>query len=207
MPLRATLAKGGERDREYMVTSIVRRVLGVAVIAVLLGTTGIVTGIDQAGAITRPIAAGSSPGNPPSGGTKVLGAKFDGFCVKNFKPNSTVTVVNQLTGTSVKIQTNAKGAGCANVPLKRACNAVTQKLVATGVGANGKPATVSAIVRAPATASLCSGRQISTSPGNSGGTLPFTGANIAIMVAIGLILIGIGSAVVMSVRRRRHNFA
>jgi LPXTG-motif cell wall-anchored protein len=37
--------------------------------------------------------------------------------------------------------------------------------------------------------------------------LPFTGANIAIMVAAGLVLIGIGTAVVMTVRRRRHHYA
>jgi hypothetical protein len=132
----------------------------------------------------------------------VLGTKFDGFCVKNFKPNSTVTVVNQLTGATVKIQTDSKGAGCADVPLKRACQAVTQKIVATGVDASGKPATVSALVRAPASPSLCSGRQVSSS---SGGTLPFTGANIATMVAVGLVLLGTGSVVVMSVRRRRHS--
>jgi hypothetical protein len=166
--------------------------------------TGIVTGADLAGATARPIAAGSSPGNPPGGGTKVLGEKFDGFCVKNFKPNSTVTVVNQLTGSSVQIHTNAKGAGCADVPLKRACNAVSQKIVATGVDSNGKSATVSAMVRAPATPSLCAGVTTSAS---SGGTLPFTGANIAIMIAIALVLLGSGTAIVMTVRRRRQTFA
>jgi hypothetical protein len=178
-------------------------VLGVTVVAVLLSLTGLATGADLAGATTRPLAAGSSPGNPPSGGTKVLGEKFDGFCVKNFQPNSTVTVVNQLTGATVKIHTNAKGAGCADVPLKRGCNAVTQKLVATGIGNDGKPATVSALVRAPASPSLCA----STSTSSSGGTLPFTGANIAILVAIGLILLGSGTAVVTTVRRRRQTFA
>jgi len=189
------------------VRAIGRRVLSVTVIAVLLGLTGIVTGADLAGATTRPIAAGSSPGNPPGGGVKVLGEKFDGFCVKNFEPNSTVTVTNQLTGATATIHTDATGAGCANIALKRGCNAITQKLVATGTGNDGKPATVSAIVTAPATPSLC--RSVAASGGTvpSGGSLAFTGANIAIMVAIALILIGAGTAIMITVRRRRHTFA
>jgi hypothetical protein len=172
--------------------------------------TGIVTGADLARATTHPVAAGSAPGNPPSGGTKVLGEKFDGFCVKNFKPNSTVTVVNELTGAKAQIHTDAKGAGCANVPLKRGCHAISQKLVATGIGNDGKPAKVTAVVRAPALPSLCGGRQVAASGGTlpfTGGRLPFTGANIAIMIAIGLVLIGIGTVVVTTVRRRRHHYA
>jgi hypothetical protein len=165
----------------------------------LVGVAGF-TLSPAASAVTRPVAAGSSPGQPPGGGTKVLGVKFDGFCVKNFKPFSTVKVTNQLTGQTVYIHTDAKGAGCANVPIKRACHAVSQRIVATGIGQDGKPATVSAMVRAPATPSLCGGTKTGS---HSGGTLPFTGADIATMVAVGLVLIGVGTTAVIAVRRRR----
>jgi hypothetical protein len=148
------------------------------------------------------VAAGSSPGQPPGGGTKTLGEKFDGFCVQNFKPFSTVKVTNELTGKTVFIHTNAKGNGCADVPIKRACSAVSQRILATGTGNDGKPAQVSAMIRAPATPSLCASRTTKS----SGGTLPFTGANIAILVAIALLLIGAGTATVITVRRR-HNSA
>ncbi len=193
---------------------LARRLLSIALLASLIATGGM-AGLQVASASTRPVLSGSSPGQPPGGGVKAVGEKFDGFCVKNFAPNSTVKVTNTLTGQSVFIHTDANGNGCADVPLKRACGAVTQRIVATGTGNDGKPATVSATVTAPATPSLCAARE--TSPGggtlgtttsrsssNSGGVLPFTGADIAEMVAIALVLIGVGTATVMTVRRRRQ---
>jgi hypothetical protein len=174
--------------------------LSIVVVAASLSLFLGAAGVDLAAAAPRPVTAGSSPGQPPGGGTKTLGEKFDGFCVRNFKPFSTVKVTNELTGNSVLIHTNAKGDGCASVPIKRACSAVTQRLLATGTGNDGKPATVSAVIRAPATPSLCASRVTKS----SGGTLPFTGANIALMVAVALLLIGIGTATVVTVRRRHH---
>jgi hypothetical protein len=184
------------------VTQVMRRLLSMALLASLIASLGGLAGLDVAAASARPVAAGSSPGQPPGGGVKVLGEKFDGFCVQNFKPHSTVKVTNTLTGKSVFIHTDAKGDGCADVPLKRACNAVTQRIVATGIGNDGKPARVSAIVRSPAVPSLCA--STSRSVASSGGTLPFTGADIALMVAIALVLIGAGTATVLAVRRRRQ---
>lgn len=180
----------------------------VVLVAMLVAVLGASAGLDVASAATRPVTAGSSPGNPPGGGTKVLGEHFDGFCVTNFAPNSTVKVVNQLTGASTVIHTNAKGSGCANVPLKRACAAVPQRIVATGIGNDGKPATVSATVRAPATASLCAASSLSKpSSSSSGGTLPFTGSDILIPLIIGLVLIAVGATTVRIRRRRNASLA
>lgn len=195
-----------ERDGRRAVAHLLRRLLSIALLASLIGGLGGIAGTDLAAASTRPIMAGSSPGQPPGGGVIVLGVKFDGFCVKNFAPHSTVNVTNTLTGQSVVIHTDANGSGCANVPIKRACNALPQRIVATGTGSNGKPAQVSATVTAPATHSLCAVSAASggRSTSSSGSTLPFTGADIALMVAVGLVLIGAGTTTVIAVRRRRQ---
>lgn len=181
--------------------AIYRRAMSVLCLALLACLLGGALSSDLAFASPRPVMAGSSPGTKAGGGTTVLGEHFDGFCVRNFAPDSTVKVVNELTGATATIHTNAKGHGCAQVPIKRGCHAVTQRLVATGTGMDGKPARVSAVVTAPATASLCASRTSS----NSGGTLPFTGANIAVLVVAGLLLIGAGTAVTVTVRRRQQS--
>jgi hypothetical protein len=106
-----------------------------------------------------------------------------------------VHVTNQTTGQSTTIHSNFKGSGCSQLPVKQACQATTQTIVETGTGPNGKPATVTQTVTSPATSSLC--------VSSAGSTLPFTGSNIIIPATIiGLVLIGLGTAMTI-VRRRR----
>jgi hypothetical protein len=170
-------------------------------VVALLGAAASMLSAGVATAGPHVVMAGSAPnGHNPKGAVGVLGENYQ-FCVKHFEPHSTVTVTNKLTGKSVEIHTNANGAGCATVPVKRACKAVTQTLVATGTGADGKPATITQTFTVPATASLCSGTT------SSGGTLPFTGSSIIIPgIIIGVVLIGAGTAMTV-VRRRRDEAA
>jgi hypothetical protein len=173
-----------------------RRVVSTLLMALLLATAGSVLTAGAARAAVHPITAGSAP-NPgtPVGSVGVLGEHFVKFCVKNFKPNSTVKVVNETTGATVTLHTNSKGKGCTQVPIKRGCKAITQKIVATGTGADGKPATVTQTVTAPPTPSLCES--------TSGGTLPFTGSDFILpALIVGMVLIGVGTAMTI-VRRRR----
>jgi hypothetical protein len=154
--------------------------------------------VGVAGAAPRPVTAGSATPGVPSASIGVLGKHVVRFCVSHYKPNSTVTVVNRTTGSTVTIHTNAKGAGCAEVPIKRACHAVTQTIVATGTGADGTPATTRATVTAPATSSLC------RAGASSGGVLPFTGSDFILpAIAIAMILIVGGTGAVTVGRRRR----
>lgn len=158
-------------------------------------------GAASAGAAVRPVQAGSATPGVPTSTVGVMGEKVVRYCVKNYQPDSTVTVTNELTGQSVKIHTNRTGAGCAEVPLKRGCRATKQTIVASGIGDNGKPATSSAVVTAPATPSLCSA---AGTKHTSSGSLAFTGATgIMLMVLIGLVLVALGTAAVVIGRRRR----
>jgi hypothetical protein len=173
------------------VTAAVKRAFGVLIAAVLLaGSVGFLTAAPAR-------AAGSAP-VPGAGGTVgVLGEHFVRYCVKHFKPNSNVTVTNETTGATVTIHTNSKGAGCTEVPIKRACKAMTERITATGIGLDGNPATVHSTITVPATKSLCQGNS------SSGGTLPFTGSNFIIPgLIIGIALVVVGVAL-NSVRRRR----
>jgi hypothetical protein len=185
---------------ETALNARVRRAFSTLLLATLLGVAGSMLAAGAATAAPRPVTAGSTPPGVPSGSVGVLGEHFVRFCVKNFKPNSPVKVVNETSGATVTIHTNSKGSGCVEVPLVRACKAVTQTIVATGTGADGTPATVKETVTAPATPSLCSS--------TSGGTLPFTGSSIIIPgIIIGLVLIVVGTGTVVVVRRRRDGLA
>lgn len=170
-------------------------------IAVLLGVAGSMLSTGVAAAGPHAVMAGSAPhGHNPQGAVGVLGENYR-FCVKHFAPNSTVTVTNELTGKAVAIHTNANGAGCVTVPVKRACTAVTQTFKAVGTAADGTPATVTQTVTVAPTHSLCAG---SRGTHSSGGTLPFTGSDIIIPgIIIGVVLIAAGTAMTL-VRRRRH---
>jgi hypothetical protein len=182
---------------EKLVTATPRRAFSTLLLATLLAAAGSMLSVGAASAAPRPITAGSATPGAPGGTVQVLGEHFIRDCVKNFKPHSTVTVVNESNGATVKIHTDGKGNGCASLPLKHACQALTQQLVATGIGSDGKPATVRQTMTAPATKSLCRT--------SSGGTLPFTGSNIIVPgVIIGVVLIVVGAA--MSVVRRRRGF-
>jgi hypothetical protein len=140
----------------------------------------------------------------PTSTTGVLGEHFVRYCVKNYAPNSTVTVTNELTGATVTIHTNRAGSGCAEVPIKRGCRAITQRIVASGVGANGVAQTSSATVTAPPTRSLCSAS--GSKSGSNSGSLAFTGSGIIIpALLIGIVLIMIGSATVTATRRKKHS--
>jgi hypothetical protein len=155
----------------------------------MLGATSI------ASASPRPVSCDTC--TAPGGATGVLGKHFTRYCVKSFKPGSTVTVTNETTGKSVTTTVDGNGAGCVRLPIKRECKALTQHFSATGTGANGKPATVGSVVTAPATASLCSS--------TSAGVLPFTGAdNVGKDVLVGLALISIGGVAIAFARRPRR---
>jgi hypothetical protein len=186
------------------VTALMRRILSALLLAIVMGAAGAL-GAGSASAAPRTAFAdnpgSSTPSGDPGASVGVLGEHFVKFCVKNFKPGTTVKVVNTTTGATTTLHVSQDGKGCTNVPIKRACHAVTQTIVATGTGANGKPATVKQTVTAPATKSLCGEGVLGS------GSLPFTGSDIIIPgVIIGLVLIATGTALTI-VRRRRSGEA
>lgn len=195
------------------VVATIRRVLGALLLTTLLGVAGSTLGAAAVSATTRMPAAGSATPGVPTSTTGVMGEHFVRYCVKNYAPDSTVTVTNERTGATVTIHTNGNGAGCAEVPIKRGCRAVRQVIVASGIDANGKPASSRAVVVAPPTPSLCQAAAqhnhgSGAGSGTGSGSLAFTGATgIMMMLAIGIVLIIVGSAALAAARRRRAHGA
>jgi hypothetical protein len=190
---------------EGTVTALRR--LSALVVALLIGVVG---SLATAGAAS---AAGSAPPPTPVSTVGPVTGNHVRYCVKNYEPNSTVTVTNQANGATVEIHTNSKGAGCAEVPVKRACgHSVTQTIVATGRDQNGNPASSQATVTAPPDKNLCrsvaaGGGQQGGGQSNQGGSLAFTGADIIGMILAALVLIALGTVAVVSARRRRREAA
>lgn len=164
-------------------------------IATPIGTLALVTAVAFAGA-----ASGDTPGVPTST-VKAFAEHTAQYCVSGYAPKAEVSVRNERTGATATIRTNIRGRGCADVGVDVACGkAVTQTIVAAGVGADGNPATSQARAAAPSNAPGCStnlaGDNRSVSTGLSGTSV----ALIALGSAALLVLVAIG---VVLVRRRR----
>lgn len=211
---------------EKVVTAVavtVRRTLGVLFLSTLLGIAGSI-GAGSAHAAARPVMAGSSTPAPPSGSVGPPGAHTVEFCVKHFAGASTVRVTNNKTGDVVRIHTNAKGAGCVRVPIKRACHTVRQTLVGTGRGTDGHRATVKQTVTTQPTASKCrpahrrptrhhrgTGRKhhqrgsagARLASANSASVHRFAGADTMVLALVAGLAIVAAAATLTLVRRRR----
>jgi hypothetical protein len=195
--------------------------LGVLFLSTLVGVAGCI-GAGSASASARPVMAGSSTPAPPSGSVGPPRAHQVKFCVKHFAASSTVRVTNNKTGDVVRLHTNAKGAGCVQVPIKRACHSVRQTIVGRGTGDDGHPATVKQTVTTQPTPSKCSkthrhrvghhgrthhkrhkGSAARLASANSASTHRFSGTDAAILALIaGLAIIAAGATLTL-VRRRR----
>jgi hypothetical protein len=145
----------------------IRRVTRVLLFASLLATLGASVGVAEVAA--APVSAAShatsaTPGVPTST-IKSTGATSVEYCVSNYAPNSTVTVVNELTGARGTIHTGPRGSGCTRIGIERACNeTISQTIVATGSDAKGNPATSSATDNAPARRARCTGSSPTPTP-------------------------------------------
>jgi hypothetical protein len=168
------------------------------IVAVLaLGVVALFVGVPAA------VADGNYPiHKPPTtsvGGTGFTHPGKHKFCVSGYAPGSTVKihrggVHGPVVGT---IHTDANGHGCTNVPLSAGCHNYT----ATGKDAAG--------VSRHSTVRVCvQGEHFNhgtTSGDPRGSDLPFTGGEIVGLVALAAALIIIGSATVVSARRRRED--
>jgi hypothetical protein len=177
-----------------VVAAVFRRIFGVVLLTTLLGVGGGAAAMSVASAAPHaPQAVGSAPGEKPTSytpGHQTRGEHFTRYCVKNYKPNSTVKVINKKTGQVVYIHTNSHGAGCVEVPVTTGC----QRIVAHGQNRAGQPADSSVQV-------CVLGEKVHRS---SHGALPFTGSNIIIPgLMIGGALLAVGALITILARRRR----
>jgi len=173
------------------VAAVIRRLCSVLLLTTLLGVGGslvAVTAASAAGSATPPTPHSTVPAH------QVRGEHFTRYCVNNYKPNSTVTVVNHKTGATYTVHTGSNGAGCTEVKVLPGC----QSVVASGDNEAGTAATSSATVCVLA----------ATATRTSSGALPFTGSNVIVPGTItGVALILIGLLTVFLVRRRRDDDA
>jgi hypothetical protein len=103
-------------------------------------------------------AGGGTSATPPVPTSKITGppGATVTYCVSNYAPNSDVTVTNKLTGDTRTIHTDSTGAGCTQIPVRRACKGTTtQTIVATGIDQAGKPASSQVVYNAPPDPKLC----------------------------------------------------
>jgi hypothetical protein len=119
------------------------------------------------------------------------------YCVTNYAPNALVKVT-ETSGAAATIHTSNVGSGCTRVPYDVVCGNSGRIVVATGVGADGNPATSSATLTASAGAPTCSPSAVAHS--SNGGGLSGTGMGVLVAVILAVILAGV--AITLTVRRR-----
>jgi hypothetical protein len=172
------------------------RVLARALLVPLVPLVAVVTLVAAGPAL----ADGSYPPKPPptssSGGTHFDHPGKDRYCVDGFAPGSTVEVhQGGVHGPVVAtIVTDRSGHGCTTIPVKEGCHLYT----ATGTAPDGTAAHSS--VR------ICVQPQVAANSGERhplGSTLPFTGAQLAGLIVLGVGLLAVGVAALIGGRRRR----
>jgi hypothetical protein len=142
----------------------------------------------------------TTPGIPASSIT-VVGPTQLKYCVTSYAPSRPVTVT-EAGGTTASIQTDNVGAGCTLLPYQLACTSSTDRsAVATGVGADGNPATSSATVSATAGSASCA-PTISA----SGHSLPGRGlSDNHLGLLLGVVGLVLGAVAVGIMLRRRRS--
>jgi hypothetical protein len=119
-------------------------------LAMLLGTVGTLFGVVSPAAASPRIPATSAPPPAPSSTVSPAGPDHVKYCVQNYAPNSDVAVQNQANGATGTIHTDASGSGCTTIAVKTDCKqSVSNTIVASGTGQDGKPATSQATYNAP----------------------------------------------------------
>ncbi|HWA65685.1 MAG TPA: hypothetical protein VG899_04875 [Mycobacteriales bacterium] len=137
-----------------------------------------------------------TPGVPRST-THVLGPTQLRYCVRSYAPSSPVSVA-EPNGDTVSIHTNNVGAACTVLPYDVVCGGAGRAVVATGVGADGNPATSSATPATLARPATCA--PTPSAHAAAGGGLS-TASTVLIVVAA--VVVAGGLALALLLRRRR----
>jgi hypothetical protein len=148
------------------------------------------------------LASGHSLGVPASSMTR------DGqqvkYCVTGYAPDRVVKIAVHGSDTTLKLRTHISGSGCTKLPARSECGrVVVQSAVATGIGADGNPATSSAALREPSNPATCPPTTPATHhPSTAGGRVSLSGAGIALLSVLGIAVLGILGIGLAALRRR-----
>ncbi|HEX3897583.1 MAG TPA: hypothetical protein VHW74_00305 [Mycobacteriales bacterium] len=147
--------------------------------------------------LTQPMAShhGETPGIPTST-VHVLGPTQVRYCVGGYAPSEPVRLT-EAGGAAATIHTNYVGSGCTVIPYDVVCGNAGDAAVATGIGADGNPATSTATLTASAGAPTCAPSAVAHA--SKGGGL----SSGAIGLLVGVVVVVLAGVVALVLRRRR----
>ena len=138
----------------------------------------------------------------PSSTTAVDGARVK-YCVSGYAPDKIVRVGSPASGLQRRIHTGIDGTGCTSLPTQTRCGQpVHRSVVATGIGADGNPATSSATLVERANPATCSPASPGRHDSTAGGRVSLSGAGLVLLAVIGVAVLAIAAVVVVELRRR-----
>ncbi|HVW81483.1 MAG TPA: hypothetical protein VHB69_11170 [Mycobacteriales bacterium] len=142
---------------------------------------------------------GQAPG-VPSSTVRVTGPTQVRYCVSSYAPSHDVTVTGPRAAIAT-IHTNYLGTGCTEISYDAVCGGGDQA-VATGIGADGNPATSAATLTAPAGTPTCAhtGAGHASGAGAGGG---LSGTEVGVLVVVIAVVAAGAAALALAVRRRR----
>lgn len=148
------------------------------------------------------LAASGSPGLPAS--TMTDDGNHVKYCVSGYAPDRPVTIVEERIDLTVRVRTHIDGSACTHLPARSVCGQVIERsAVATGIGADGNPATSRATLKErpdPATCPPIPPRE--HHPSTAGGRISLSGAGVALLAVVGVAIFGLLAVGVVALRRR-----
>jgi hypothetical protein len=150
--------------------------------------------------------ADHGPGVPISTATVVDGQVK--YCVSGYAPRQSVVVVHSSARVQTRFRTGFRGSGCSSWSVPQGCSRpVEDAAVATGVGADGNPATSTATVRAPLSPT-CSASPVPVHHDSAlGGSVSLSSAGILLIGVAAIALAGLIVIGLVAARRRRSSSA
>jgi hypothetical protein len=142
------------------------------------------------------------PGVPTSTVT-VQGGQVT-YCVTGYAPRKAVAVDDPAARIHVRLHTGIRGVGCTSWPAPTGCDqSAAGTAVATGLGADGNPATSSATVQVPLSATCAPSPAATHRHSALGGSVSLSSAGIVLLVVAGVALISVVVIGLVAGRRRR----
>jgi hypothetical protein len=123
------------------------------------------------------------------------------YCVTEYAPNGRVVVRDERTGSAAVIHTNNRGSGCTGLARAVRCGAA-ERVVATGTGADGSPATSTATL-GPRAAAGCGGSGEGGSSSASSDAGQMSGGDALLLGVAGAVLVLLAIVGALAMRRRR----
>jgi hypothetical protein len=144
---------------------------------------------------------GQGPGVPTSTVSIVSGQVK--YCVSGYASEHAVLVVDTARRVDTRLRTGFRGSGCITWQAPQGCARLADSAVATGVGADGNPATSTAVWHAPMTSTCAVSPTPTRARSALDGSVSLSGAGLLLLAVAGVALLGTIVVGVVAVRRKR----